>query len=119
MLARNRATIERDFGMNLKPLHMLRRGAWRHSVAVLATFALFLAGYAQAAHFHKDDSGRGAQTHLQCLLCLHADRWNAPPEIPKVSAPALVGGTVVVAIPVSPDLCHCVVSYDARGPPTV
>jgi len=91
----------------------------RRSVAVLAMFALFLAGYAQAAHFHKQTTGHRAETHLQCLLCLHADRWTGPPEVPKVSAPALIAGTLVVASTASPDPSDCVDCYDARGPPTV
>jgi hypothetical protein len=91
----------------------------RRSVAVLAMMALFLAGFAQAAHFHRNDPVRGNETHPQCLLCLHADRWAGPAELPRLSARILTGGTmVVVAAAVSPTPL-CLHGYDARGPPRV
>ena len=86
---------------------------------MLAVVALFLAGLAQAAHFHKNDPTRGSETHLQCLLCLHADRWAGPPELPGLGAPILTGGPIVVVVAASRLTVHSSHNYDARGPPTV
>jgi hypothetical protein len=98
-------------------LHSLRRPLLRQSLALLATVALLLSGLAQAAHFHRSDTARGAETHLQCLLCLHADRWAGPPDLPKAAAPSLTAIALVVFLTISAASCRFPRRYDARGPP--
>ena len=105
--------------MSFAPLTTLRRRPTRRAVTVLAAVALFLAGFVQAAHYHKDETARSAQTHLQCLLCLHVDRWAGAPELPNSAAPALAAHVPIVVHPVSFDSVNCFHCYDARGPPLV
>ncbi len=105
--------------MMTAPLDRLRRRPLRRNVALLAAFAVLFAGFAQAAHYHKNEPARGVQTHLQCLLCLHADRWAGPPSPAQARTPQLgTGGIVVPAAAARPDRAG-VVLYDARGPPPV
>ncbi len=105
--------------MTSGPLNSLRRRPLRRSVALLAAVALLLAGFAQAAHYHKDQPARGVQTHLQCLLCLHADRWAGPPVPALARTPGLAASTLVAPLSTAhPDRTH-VVLYDARGPPRI
>jgi hypothetical protein len=89
----------------------------RRLVALVAVFALFGGSVAQAAHFHKSEGARGADTHLQCLLCVHADRGAGPPELPQHSGPTLALLTLIAppgaAVPSPPRA----VFYDIRGPP--
>jgi len=105
--------------MSFAPLNTLRRRPTRRAVTVLAAVALFLAGFAQAAHFHKNDTARSPETHLQCLLCLHVDRWAGAPELPKSALPAVTAHALIVAHAVSFDSVGCSHCYDARGPPLV
>ena len=105
--------------MSYAPFSTLQRRPVRRMVAALATCALLLAGFAQAAHYHRPDSARSADTHLQCLLCLHVDRWVGPPALPQASSPTLSGGALVVS-PIEGRSGHDVLDgYDARGPPLV
>ena len=80
------------------PLNPLRRWPLRRLVALIAVFAVFGGGLAQAAHFHKNEGLRGAETHLQCLLCMHADRWAGPPELPQQRGPTLAISTVIAPL---------------------
>jgi hypothetical protein len=105
--------------MSFTPLSTLRRRPTRRAVTVLAAVALFLAGFVQAAHYHKDETARSAQTHLQCLLCLHVDRWAGAPEPPKSAAPVATAHAPIVVHPVSFESVNCFHCYDARGPPLV
>jgi hypothetical protein len=90
----------------------MRRWPLRRLSALIAVFAVFGGGLAQAAHFHKNEGARGAETHLQCLLCVHADRWAGPPELPKHTG-------VIAALSVrEPSRIHAGF-YDIRGPPPV
>ena len=100
-------------------LNRLRRRRLRRAVTLLAACAVLMAGLAQAAHFHKDEPARGVDTHLSCLLCMHADRWAGPPELPAVAAPILDLDTLIASPAAT--LAHPtrVASYDARGPPQV
>jgi hypothetical protein len=91
----------------------------RRAVCVLAAFALMLAAFAQAAHYHKTDSARGTDTHLQCQLCLHLDRWAGPPELPKASAPVFGLSTPIRSRTTSVTCQENPRCYDARGPPLV
>ena len=111
--------------MSFAPLTALRRRPARRLFSLLATLALLFAGFAQAAHIHKDHPGhignpaRSADTHLQCLLCLHADRSAGPPQLPQVATPALTASTLICTSDApNPDRFtpRC---YDARGPPLV
>jgi len=105
--------------MSFAPLTVLRRRPTRRLYSLLATLALLFAGFAQAAHFHKNDTARTADTHLQCLLCLHADRSAGPPPLPQVGAPALTASTLVCACETANPGRIAPRSYDARGPPRV
>ena len=95
----------------------LLRSRWRRRITLFLAFAVLFAGFAQAAHYHKDDLGRGS-THVHCLLCLFA----ASSATPSQSAPAIA--------PRVPRFCsyRCSIAdagplsagaalYDARGPP--
>jgi hypothetical protein len=104
--------------MSFAPLTALRRRPSRRWFSLLATLALVFAGFAQAAHIHKDHP-RSADTHLQCLLCLHADRSAGPPQLPRMATPALTASTLICSSDApNPDRFtpRC---YDARGPPLV
>jgi len=100
-------------------LRRFRRCSPRRCIAVLAALAVFGAGIAQAAHFHKHEPAHGNDLHLQCLLCMHADRAAGPPELP--AAPRLAPLRSIASVPLT-TLCPtgvCAGLYQARGPPTV
>lgn len=103
--------------MTLPSLQSLRRPLLRQSLALLATVALLIAGMAQAAHFHKDDSNRGVDTHLQCLLCLHVDRWAGPPQLPQAVARSLTFIALLVVFATGIVFCRVPRHYEPRGPP--
>lgn len=105
--------------MNPASLDSLRRPLLRQSLALLATVALLWAGFAQAAHFHKSDGPRGTETHLQCLLCLHADRWAGPPALPQAPAQPLAAIALVSIFAAAVVGCRIPRRYDARGPPHI
>jgi hypothetical protein len=100
-------------------LTRLRRWPLRRLIALIAVFAVFGGGLAQAAHFHKNEGTRGAETHLQCLLCVHADRWAGPPELPQQAGPALAISTVIAPLSAAQPGRSRAGSYDARGPPLI
>lgn len=104
---------------SMTPLNRLRRWPLRRLIALIAVFALFGGGLAQAAHFHKNEGLHGAETHLQCLLCVHADRWAGPPELPQHSGPALAVSTVIAPLSTAPLRRLRAGFYDARGPPLI
>jgi hypothetical protein len=99
------------------PLNSMRRCPLRRLVALVAVCAVFVGGLAQAAHFHKNESARGADTHLQCLLCAHADRWAGPPELPHQCGPTLALLSLVVPPTASQPSRTRAGFYDIRGPP--
>jgi hypothetical protein len=101
------------------PLNRMRRWPLRRLIALVAVFAVFGAGLAQAAHFHKNEGGRGAETHLQCLLCVHADRWAGPPELPQQTGPTLAISMVIAPLTAAGLSRQRAGFYDARGPPLV
>jgi len=103
--------------MTTVSLHTLFNPTLRRRIALLAALALCVGGIVQAAHFHKSEPLRGADVHLQCLLCAHADRAAAPPALPRVvQAPLwLVQCTSEIA-PRRPDTAPSV-PYQARAPP--
>jgi hypothetical protein len=97
----------------------MRRWPLRRLIALIAVFAVFGGGLAQAAHFHKSEGARGAETHLQCLLCVHADRWAGPPELPKHAGPTLAVSTLIAPPAVRAPSRPRAGFYDIRGPPLV
>ena len=105
--------------MSFAPLTVLRRRPTRRLCSLLATLALLFAGFAEAAHVHKNDTARSADTHLQCLLCLHADRSAGPPSLPQVGTPALTACALVGASETADPGRIAARCYDARGPPRV
>ena len=100
-------------------LNRLRRRPLRRLIALIAAFAVFTGGLAQASHFHKNESARGAETHLQCLLCMHADRWAGPPELPQHTGPALAISTIIAPLTTAEPDRQRAGFYDARGPPLI
>jgi hypothetical protein len=99
------------------PLIALRRPPRLRAIAWGAALALLLAGFAQASHFHKDERAHATTTHLQCLLCLHVDRWGGPPDPPRPAPPTLglLAPIVTVAASIAGrEIPH---AYHARGPP--
>jgi hypothetical protein len=101
------------------PLTRLRRWHLRRLIALIAVFAVFGAGLAQAAHFHKNEGLRGAETHLQCQLCMHADRWAGPPELPQQTGPTLRVSSIIAPLTVAAPSRPHASFYDARGPPLI
>ena len=101
------------------PLNALRRWPLRRLIALIAVFALFSGGLAQAAHVHKNESARGAETHLQCLLCVHADRWAGPPELPQCTGPTSAVSTVIAPFTAAQPSRPRPGFYHARGPPLI
>jgi hypothetical protein len=98
-------------------LNRLRRWQLRRLVALVAVLAVFGGGLAQAAHFHKNESARGAETHLHCLLCAHADRWAGPPELPKHIGASLAISSVITPLTTVEPSRPPAGFYDIRGPP--
>jgi hypothetical protein len=100
-------------------LNRLRRRPVRRLIALIAVCALFGGALAQAAHFHKNEGVRGAETHLQCLLCVHADRWAGPPEPPQHSGALLALSTLITPLIAPAPKRARAIFYDARGPPLI
>ena len=98
-------------------LDTLRTSFARRSLALLASAALLFAGFAQASHLHKGDADGGTATHLQCLLCLHADRWVGPPQLPRTSAPTLTAIALITVVVAGVAVYRIPRRYEARGPP--
>jgi len=92
------------------PLSRLRRWHLRRLLALMAVFAVFGAGLAQAAHFHKNEGLRGAETHLQ---------WAGPPELPQQHGPTLAVSTVIAPLTTTARSQPPAGFYDARGPPLI
>jgi hypothetical protein len=96
----------------------MRRWPLRRLIALVAVCALFGASLAQAAHFHKNEGARGADTHLQCLLCVHADRWAGPPDLPQHTRPTLALLTLIAPLAAAEPILPRALFYDIRGPPS-
>jgi len=101
------------------PLNRLRRSPLRRLIALIAVFAVFGGALAQASHIHKNEGAHGAETHLQCLLCMHADRWAGPPELPQHTGPTLAVSTVIAPLTLAGPSQPPAGFYDARGPPLI
>lgn len=90
----------------------------RRRIVVTLVLAILFAGFAQAAHFHKDElSGHPTQADLHCLLCLYAAGSAAPPAIlTRPAAPAARFARPNL-VSITPVLRTAPAAYDARGPP--
>src|SRR3984957_6168097 len=99
--------------MRMRGCHMRKMEEMGAGLAVCG------AGLAQAAHFHKNEGLRGAETHLQCQLCMHADRWAGPPELPQQQGPTLAISSVIAPLTTTAHGRPAVGFYDARGPPLI
>jgi hypothetical protein len=91
----------------------------RRRIVLALVLAILLAGFAQAAHFHKDElSGHESQADIHCLLCLYAAGTAGPPApIARVAAPTpRFGRTIFVSS--LPDFRAEAAPYEARGPPS-
>jgi hypothetical protein len=100
-------------------MNALRRWHLRRLVALIAVLAVFGAALAQAAHVHKNEGLRGAETHLQCQLCMHADRWAGPPELPQQHGAPPVVSSVIAPLTTAAHRLPPAGFYDARGPPLI
>jgi hypothetical protein len=100
-------------------LNRLRHWPARRLIALIAVLAVFGGGLAQAAHFHKNEGLHGAETHLQCLLCVHADRWAGPPELPQHIGPTFAVSTLIAPLVTTAVSRRRAGFYDARGPPLI
>jgi hypothetical protein len=98
-------------------IRWFRRSRWQWRITLFLAFVVLFAGFAQAAHYHKDDLGRGS-THVRCLLCLFATSSATPPH----SAPAIPRRaprfcSYRCSITDGGPLSSGAALYDARGPP--
>jgi hypothetical protein len=92
----------------------------RRRVALAMAFAVLLAGFAQAAHFHKDDLGQRIDTHLQCLLCAYSAGSATPPALTRPGPIAVEYRSVLIGLNVVSWTEQLnAASYEARGPPSV
>ncbi|HEY1724426.1 MAG TPA: hypothetical protein VGF89_03310 [Steroidobacteraceae bacterium] len=105
--------------MGTATLQRLRTWRLRRLLALLAVCAVFGAGIAQAAHYHKNEGARGFDTHVQCLLCMHADRSAGPPELPRYAPPVFALTVAVTLLIAARPRRAQAVCYDARGPPLI
>ena len=90
----------------------------RRRIVIALVLAILLAGFAQAAHFHKDElAGRTTQADIHCLLCLYAAGSAGPPAIGiRAPAPAPRYARPIV-VSITSILRAAPAAYDARGPP--
>lgn len=99
-------------------IRTLRRPRLRQRLVLLAACAVFIAGIAHAAHFHRDELAQGRlDLHPACLLCMHADRAAPPPQLPE--PPRLAPARCLLAAPLT-SLCpsgRMAGLYRARAPP--
>jgi len=87
-------------------------------LALAMALSLLLAGFLQAAHWHKAEAGHGQRADVQCLLCLHAAGSAGPPVQPQTPR---VPGTALAPLSQAPAWVPAttVAAYDARGPPLI
>ena len=100
--------------LSLRPLHAQPR----RRIILALVVAILLAGFAQAAHFHKDElGGRESRADTHCLLCQFAAGTAGPPSpVALLSISARVFSTLADPSPL-PVAQAGAASYDARGPP--
>ena len=92
----------------------------RRRVALAMAFAVLFAGFAQAAHYHKDDLAQRADTHLQCLLCAYSAGSATPPAPLHAPPIAFSYRSLLIALSIVSWAEQLnAASYEARGPPSV
>ena len=105
--------------MSLIPRTLLSSAPRRRIVLVLVLAILF-AGFAQAAHFHKDKlAGHESQTDIHCLLCLYAAGAAGPPALVARVATPVPRYARAVRVYQRPSVRRNASAYQARGPPAV
>lgn len=111
--------LDHHSSMSLFPGTRLSSGP-RRCIVVALVFALLFAGFAQAAHFHKDElAGYESQSDIHCLLCLYAAGTAGPPApIARATAPLARHARAVLLCPL-PYFRRDVSAYQGRGPPAV
>jgi hypothetical protein len=89
-------------------------------VALAMAFAVLFAGFAQAAHFHKDDLGQRIDAHSQCLWCAYSAGAATPPALTRPAPIAFEYRSLLIGLNVVSwaDQLNAA-SYEARGPPRV
>ncbi|HTT03787.1 MAG TPA: hypothetical protein VMF64_00745 [Steroidobacteraceae bacterium] len=92
----------------------------RRRIILALVLAILLAGFAQAAHFHRDElAGHESQTDSHCLLCLYATGTAGPPAVTaRVAAPAPRYGRRLIALRI-PLIRADAAPYHARAPPAL
>jgi len=88
----------------------------RRHITLVVVLAIFLAGIAQAAHYHKSEPTRGT-TDVHCLLCLYAGGTAGPPAIARAVPGAVRYSSYRFPAASVLPLTHRPVPYQARGPP--
>lgn len=105
--------------MSLFPRTLLSSGPRRRIVLALV-LAIVFAGFAQAAHFHKDElAGHESQTDIHCLLCLYAAGSAGPPAATARVAAPLPRYARAVLVCQLPSVRRDASAYQARAPPAV
>lgn len=90
----------------------------RRRLTLALALAVLFAGFAQAAHFHKDElAGHESQTDIHCLLCLFAAGSATPPVAAALKAAPVPTFHGVQRVAMLPPRSRVTASYDARGPP--
>lgn len=90
----------------------------RRRIALVLVLAILFAGFAQAAHFHKDElAGHESQTDIHCLLCLYAASTAGPPALAVRAAPPAPRYGRACHVLALPDFRSNPAPYEARGPP--
>jgi hypothetical protein len=88
-------------------------------IAMAMAVVMLLAGMAQAAHFHQDDSGRVGGADVHCLLCQYAGGHAAAPAVPLLPSAATAHDISRPRLAIFRAEKILAASYDARGPPQV
>jgi len=88
-------------------------------IAMAMAMVVLLAGMAQAAHFHQDESGRLGGADVHCLLCQYAGGHGAAPAMPLLPSAATAHDIIRPPLSIFRPEKIFAASYDARGPPLV
>lgn len=90
----------------------------RRRLTLALSLAVLFAGFAQAAHFHKDElAGHESQVDIHCLLCLFAAGSATPPAVTSVAAAPAGEFRSQQWVILLPTRKFEAASYYARGPP--
>ena len=90
----------------------------RRRLTLALSLAVLFAGFAQAAHFHKDElAGHESQVDIHCLLCLFAAGSATPPAVTSLAAAPAPRFHSPQWVTLLPPRTFETASYNARGPP--